>query len=70
MERTIRRFTNHEDMRAETYRYWHSRPSSEIFQATWEMSRDMYREYYERKGIVPDGDRSARSFTRIQRVPR
>jgi hypothetical protein len=40
-------------MRAETYRYWHGRPDSEIFETTWEMSRDAYREYYRLRGIKP-----------------
>jgi hypothetical protein len=68
MEKTLRKFTSHEDMRAETYRYWHGRPDSEIFEAIWEMSRDAYREYYRLKGIVPNGEGSARSLTRIQRT--
>jgi hypothetical protein len=66
MEKTLRKFTNHEDMRAETYRYWHSRPDSEIFEEISKMSRDAYREWYKMRGIV-HGEGSARSFTRIQR---
>lgn len=46
MKNTIRKFTNNEDMRVETYRYWHGRSSSEISQVTWEMSRKTYRDYY------------------------
>ena len=42
MEKTLRKFTSHEEARAETYRYWQSRPSSERFEATWELSRDLY----------------------------
>jgi hypothetical protein len=70
MEKTIRKFTSHEEMRAETYRYWHSRPDSEIFETISEMSRDSYREWYRLKGIEPHGERPARSFTRIQRAIR
>lgn len=69
MDKSIRKFTNHEDMRAETYRYWHSRPDWEIFEETAKMSRDAYREYFRMKGIV-HGEGSARSFTRIQRAIR
>jgi len=68
MEKTFRKFTNHEEMRAETYRYWHGRSDSEIFETIWEMSRDAYREWYRMKGIVPHGEGSARSLTRIQRT--
>jgi hypothetical protein len=66
MDKTLRKFTDHEEMRAETYRYWHTRPDSEIFDEIWEMSRDAYREWYRMKGIV-HAERPARSFTRIQR---
>jgi len=68
MDKTLRKFSSHEEMRAETYRYWHGRPDSEIFEAIWEMSRDAYRGYYRLRGIVPHGEGSARSFTRIQRT--
>ena len=66
MEKTLRKFTNHEDIRAETYRYWHGRPDSEIFEEISNMSRDAYREWYKVSGIV-HGEGSARSFSRIQR---
>ena len=67
MEKVLRKFTSHEEARAETYRYWHGRPDSEIFEAIWEMSRDAYREYYRLRGGPANADRPARSFTRIQR---
>jgi hypothetical protein len=38
MEKTIRKFTSHEEARAETYRYWHGRPDGEVFDAIAEMS--------------------------------
>jgi hypothetical protein len=68
MDETLRKFTSHEEMRAETYRYWHGRPDSEIFKAIWEMSQEDYREYYRLRGIVHDEAGSARSLTRIQRT--
>lgn len=68
MEKTLRKFTNHEEMRAETYRYWHGRPDAEIFEAIWEMSQDAYREYDRLRGIVSHEEGSARSLTRIQRA--
>jgi hypothetical protein len=70
MEKTFRKFTSHEEMRAETYRYWHSRPDSEIFEAISQMSRDAYREWYRMKGIELNGEGSARALTRIQRTIR
>jgi hypothetical protein len=65
----MRKFTNHEDMRAETYRYWHSRPDWEIFEEISKMSRAAYDEFYRMKGIV-HGEGSARSLARIQRTIR
>lgn len=70
MDKTIRKFTSKEDMRAETYRYWHSRPDWEIFRAIAEMSEDAYRDYYRLKGITPDAQRPARSLTRVQHTQR
>jgi hypothetical protein len=69
MDKTLRRFTSQDEMRAETYRYWHSRPDWEIFEEISRMSREAYREYYRMKGIV-HGEGSARSLTRIQRTIR
>jgi hypothetical protein len=66
MDKTLRKVTSFEDQRAETYRYWRSRPSAERFEATWEMSREMYAAYYQSKGIV-HVEGPARSFTRVQR---
>jgi hypothetical protein len=54
MDKTLRKFASHEEMRAETYRYWHGRPDSEIFGATWEMSQQAYRDYYRLRGIAHD----------------
>ena len=67
MDKTLRKFTSHEEMQAETYRYWQSRPSSERFEATWELSRDLYTQYYRQRGIPEYVEGSARSITRIQR---
>ena len=69
MDKTLRKVTNHEVIRAETDRYWHGRPDWEIFEEISKMSRDAYREWYEMRGIV-HGEGSARSFTRIQRTIR
>ncbi len=68
MDKVLRKFTSHEEMRAETYRYWHSRPDGEVFDFIAEMSEEAWREYYRLKGIVPNAQRPARSLTRIQRT--
>jgi len=35
-EKSIRKFASHEEQRAETYRYWQSRPAGERLAAVWE----------------------------------
>jgi hypothetical protein len=70
MDKTLRRFTSHEEARAETYRYWYDRPDSEVFKTIAEMSESAYAEYYKLRGIVPYVEGPARSLTRIQRAPR
>ena len=67
MDKTIRKVTDLEEQRAETYRYWRSRPSSERFEATWEISRDLYTQYYRRRCLPEYVEGSARSIARVQR---
>ncbi len=68
MEKSIRKVTEFGLQRAETYRYWQSRSSAERFEATWELSRDLYRDFYRQKGAGSNGEGSARSITRVQRT--
>ena len=70
MDKTIRKVTDVRAQRAETYRYWQDRSPAERFEATWELSRDLYREFYRQKGAVPNGEGSTRSVTRVQRAGR
>jgi hypothetical protein len=70
MERVIRRVTDPVEQDAETYRYWRSRPSGERFEATWELSRDLYTQYYRERGVPEYVEGSARSITRFQRPQR
>jgi hypothetical protein len=70
MDKTLRKFTNHEKARAETYRYWRSRPVAEVWDAIAEMSEQAWNAWYEMKGITPNVERSDRSLTRIQHGPR
>jgi hypothetical protein len=67
MDKTIRRVTDLVVQRAEIYRYWRSRPSAERVEATWEISRDLYTQYYRNRGIPEYVEGSARSINRIQR---
>jgi hypothetical protein len=55
MDKTLRKVTDLAQQRAETYRYWRSRPSSERFEATYRHSVDLYRQ----KGIVSNGEVNA-----------
>jgi hypothetical protein len=68
MDKTLRKFSSHEDARAETYRYWRGRPDGEIFAAIADMSEAAYAEHYRRRGIVPHVEGPARSLTRVQRT--
>lgn len=70
MNKTVRKVTDLREQQAETYRYWHSRSYAERFEATWELSRETYRDFYRQKGIVPNGEGSTRSLVRVQRPQR
>jgi hypothetical protein len=63
LDKHILKVTDPAEQRAETYRYWRSRPSAERFEATYQHSVALYRQ----KGSVSNGEGSARSFARIQR---
>jgi len=67
MDKTVRILTDLEELQAETYRYWRSRPSAERFEATWEISRDLYTQYYRKRGVPEYVEGSARSIARVQR---
>lgn len=70
MDKTLRKVTDFDEQQAETYRYWQSRSPAERFEATWELSRDLYRDFYQQKGVESNGEGSARSLTRVQRSQR
>jgi hypothetical protein len=70
MDKTVKRVTDLREQRAETYRYWQSRTPAERFEATWELSRDLYLAFYRQKGIETHGEGSTRSLTRVQRSQR
>jgi hypothetical protein len=62
--KTIRKFTSHEEQKAEVYRYWRSRPVGERLAAVWEATVAAYAF----KGMTYDPTRrSEATLTRIQR---
>jgi hypothetical protein len=64
-DKSIRRFASHEEQRAETFRYWRSRPAGERLAAVWEATLAAWSV----KGYHYDASqRSARILTRIQRT--
>jgi hypothetical protein len=70
MDKTIRVFTSHKEMKADEYRYWQSRPAHERLAATSELSLAAYA--LKNGGKEPSNDvpRLQRPFVCIQRPPR
>jgi hypothetical protein len=66
MDKTIRRYTDFEEMKADEYRYWQSRPIHERVAAVSELTR----EHYALKGAAPDVFRLQRTLVRFERTPR
>lgn len=64
IDKTIRRFSSHEEQKAEVYRYWNSRPAGERLAAVWDATITAYAW----KGIKYDPTRrSEATITRVQR---
>jgi hypothetical protein len=66
MDKTIRKYTSLEEMKADEYRYWQSRPVHERMDAVSELTQDMYA----MKGAAPDVPRLQRTLIRFQRPER
>jgi hypothetical protein len=66
MDKTIRKYTEFEEMKADEYRYWQSRPVHERINAVSELTQ----EHYAMKGGVPDVFRLQRTLVRFERAPR
>lgn len=66
MDKTIRRYTDFEEMKADEYRYWQSRPIHERWAAVAELTEEGYR----MKGLGPDAFRLQRTLVRFERAPR
>jgi hypothetical protein len=65
MDKTIRRYTDFEEMKADEYRYWQSRPVHERLAAVAELTEQGYR----MKGVGPDAFRLQRTLVRFERAP-
>jgi hypothetical protein len=66
MDKTIRKYTDLDEMKADEYRYWQSRPIHERLAAVSELSQ----EHYALKGAAPDVPRLQRTLVRFERAPR
>jgi hypothetical protein len=66
MHRTIRKYTDFEEMKADEYRYWQSRPVYERVAAVSKLTQ----EQYAMKGEPPDVPRLQRTVVHFERSPR
>jgi hypothetical protein len=66
MDKTIRKYTSLDEMKADEYRYWQSRPVHERMDAVSELTQALYA----MKGAVPDVPRLQRTLVRLQRTQR
>ena len=66
MDKTIRIYESLDEMKADEYRYWQSRPVHERMDAVVEITLAMYA----MKGTVPDVPRLQRTLVHLQRPQR
>ena len=66
VDKRIRKYTDFEEMKADEYRYWQSRPVHERVAAVSQLTEEGYR----LKGIGPDAFRLQRTLVRIERASR
>ncbi len=66
MDKTIRKYTDFDEMKADEYRYWQSRPVHERVAAVSELTELAYR----MKGMPPDAFRLQRTLVHFERAPR
>jgi hypothetical protein len=65
MDKTIRKYTDFDEMKADEYRYWQSRPVHERVAAVSELAQ----EHYALKSAVLDVPRLQRTLVRLERAP-
>jgi len=63
MEKTIRKYSSHKEMKADEYRYWQSRPVHERMDAVSELTLAAY----SLKGMAADVPRLQGPLVRLQR---
>jgi hypothetical protein len=66
MDKTVRKYANFDEMKADEYRYWQSRPVHERTDAVSELTQ----QHYAMKGATPDVPRLQRTLVRVERAPR
>ncbi len=66
MDKSIRKFNNFDELKAEEYRYCQSRPVHQRVAAVSELTQ----EHYTLKGEAPDVPRLQRILVRFERAPR
>jgi len=66
MDKTIRKYDTFDEMKADEYRYWQSRPIHERVNAVWELTKDGY----QLKGFKADAFRLQRTVVHFERAPR
>ena len=64
MDKTIRKYLSFDEMKADEYRYWQSRPIHERVAAVSELTRELYA----MKGADPDAPRLQRTLVRFERA--
>jgi len=66
MDKSIRKYASLDEMKADEYRYWQSRPVHERIAAVSELTQ----EHYAMKGAVSDVPRLQRTLVCFQRASR
>jgi hypothetical protein len=66
VDKTIRKYTSFDEMKADEYRYWQSRPVRERVAAVAELTEELYK----LKGFKPDDFRLQRTLVHFERAPR
>lgn len=66
MDKTIRKYASFDDMKADEYRYWLTRPVHERVAAVW----DLTVEGYTLKGFKPDDFALQRTLVHFECTPR
>ena len=66
MDKTIRRYTDFGELKADEYRYWQGRPVHERVATISELTQ----EQYAMKGEAPDVLRLQRTIVHFERTPR